>query len=77
MHAPLNAPYLGAQGLSEAFFFFRAGPQGLLGPHGLADVLAALAAGAGASAANTTGAGATVAIATNNAERLLPKIARV
>lgn len=74
---PFKALYLGAQGLSEAFFFFfRAGPHGLLGPHGLAADLAALAPDTGASAARTTGAGTTMAVAISNAERLLPKVLR-
>jgi len=68
---------LGAQGLSDAFFFFfRAGPHGLLGAHGLAAPWAALAADVGASAAKTTGAGTTMAVATNKADRLLLRALR-
>lgn len=67
--------WAGAQGLALDFFFFLAGPHGLLGPQGLADLLA-LALPAGAEAwAIAAGAGATKAVATIKALSFEVKLA--
>ncbi|MDO8650617.1 MAG: hypothetical protein Q7R66_00300 [Undibacterium sp.] len=73
--------FAGEQGLSEdRFFFFFPGAQGLLGPHGFSAFSifgffasffgsALLSVFAGRSAAISAGAGATNAVAINNADK--------